>query len=648
MNSRDYMLEIDRIFHEGASASDRFNDLQKQGFMRSAYASMDRASKPSKAKKPERPIVGCTGCMDWHREGKHNKDAATRKANIKADAEKTKQWRIKAGYTEDFTPEDPAAARGHLVKHGWHEVPGTRNNDSQSSFHAHKDPKFSAHHFIVSPHGAWTHHVGSKDPASGKIGSFKVQGKGHSSAQLKHYLGAAHGEAPAPDHKPPVSAPAAPTPASAPAKAPAPSPANARFGHDGKPFVHVPRPLKQPRANPSPILMPVPAKEPKKPELPKQGAPTIDQHGHGPVARAILWRLKKRHEDGGDNGDNDDPGTGSDGSPSIDAINKNMRDGTADGIQGKTDTITPDRPFKPSKSGPNHPHAEGMVLNDRCPVCFGDLDTGWECNKCGFDAIDLVRESVNGDDDGYLYHATNHERAHEIATHGKLLTHKPSYGTDQREWPDGSTEKRSYFSADKDATHSFAPEYGKEATLRVHHSKAEFHTERHTGDVYSKKPIAAHHIEIEHEGKWHPLHKFFHHDEDIDEALEPFERRHKVLTRMGWEHGPKLGHYTHPHLPGHTIQSHSSSKEWVHTVHNPITHKPERQGSGIWPGGHSFTSYLHDVHDRAHTSKAPEWRPMPDRTVDCPYCARGLNHSDDQHKKWMGVKPDWHKQNGHS
>ena len=27
---------------------------------------------------------------------------------------------------------------------------------------------------------------------------------------------------------------------------------------------------------------------------------------------------------------------------------------------------------------------------DMCPKCGGELDTGWECNKCGFDAMPLV------------------------------------------------------------------------------------------------------------------------------------------------------------------------------------------------------------------------------------------------------------------
>jgi hypothetical protein len=32
-----------------------------------------------------------------------------------------------------------------------------------------------------------------------------------------------------------------------------------------------------------------------------------------------------------------------------------------------------------------------LVANDKCPRCFvGELDTGWECNNCGYDAMPLV------------------------------------------------------------------------------------------------------------------------------------------------------------------------------------------------------------------------------------------------------------------
>jgi len=31
-----------------------------------------------------------------------------------------------------------------------------------------------------------------------------------------------------------------------------------------------------------------------------------------------------------------------------------------------------------------------LALRDTCPMCFGELDTGWECNNCGYDAKPLV------------------------------------------------------------------------------------------------------------------------------------------------------------------------------------------------------------------------------------------------------------------
>lgn len=27
-----------------------------------------------------------------------------------------------------------------------------------------------------------------------------------------------------------------------------------------------------------------------------------------------------------------------------------------------------------------------MVLHDKCPRCRGELDTGWECNRCKYDS----------------------------------------------------------------------------------------------------------------------------------------------------------------------------------------------------------------------------------------------------------------------
>jgi len=53
-------------------------DLMRQGL------ATFQAPKPRKEPKPERPIVACEACLDWHRKGKHTSDPATRKANIAA------------------------------------------------------------------------------------------------------------------------------------------------------------------------------------------------------------------------------------------------------------------------------------------------------------------------------------------------------------------------------------------------------------------------------------------------------------------------------------------------------------------------------------------------------------------------------------
>jgi len=34
--------------------------------------------------------------------------------------------------------------------------------------------------------------------------------------------------------------------------------------------------------------------------------------------------------------------------------------------------------------------AKEYVAKDICPRCLGELDTGWECNDCGFDAKSLI------------------------------------------------------------------------------------------------------------------------------------------------------------------------------------------------------------------------------------------------------------------
>jgi len=109
---------------------------------------------------------------------------------------------------------------------------------------------------------------------------------------------------------------------------------------------------------------------------------------------------------------------------------------------------------------------------------------------------------------GYVYHATNLERAHDIANSGKLDVHKPSYGTDQDVWPDGTTEKRSYFSKNAAGVWHFAPEEGKPVILRTAHDPA-IHKTESTGDIYSTKKVPAEKLEVfGNDKQWHPISEF--------------------------------------------------------------------------------------------------------------------------------------------
>lgn len=43
----------------------------------------------------------------------------------------------------------------------------------------------------------------------------------------------------------------------------------------------------------------------------------------------------------------------------------------------------------------NKEHRELLIAEDVCPECGGELDTGWECNECGFDAMpELMKETT--------------------------------------------------------------------------------------------------------------------------------------------------------------------------------------------------------------------------------------------------------------
>lgn len=108
-------------------------------------------------------------------------------------------------------------------------------------------------------------------------------------------------------------------------------------------------------------------------------------------------------------------------------------------------------------------------------------------------------------DPNYVYHATNLERAQDIAD-DKLRTFKPSDFTDQDMWPDGSVEKRAYFSAAADSVADFAPEEGQSVVLRVRRDAVPVKVERGTGDIYTTRTIGARNIEaLTEDGTWVPL-----------------------------------------------------------------------------------------------------------------------------------------------
>lgn len=106
---------------------------------------------------------------------------------------------------------------------------------------------------------------------------------------------------------------------------------------------------------------------------------------------------------------------------------------------------------------------------------------------------------------GWHYHATSLDRAFGISQTG-MKTHKPWAFTDQATWPDGSVERRIYFSPRLEVVWQFAPEEGPHVVLRVHESSIEIRRERGTGDTYATRKIPAKAIEILGEdGMWWPL-----------------------------------------------------------------------------------------------------------------------------------------------
>jgi len=114
-----------------------------------------------------------------------------------------------------------------------------------------------------------------------------------------------------------------------------------------------------------------------------------------------------------------------------------------------------------------------------------------------------LKEGLKGDP-GYAYHATNAERLYGIAASGRLNTHRPHEFTDQSAWPDGLTERRSYFMPGPERVWQFAPEDGTPVVLRTKRGDHIF--SESTGDLFARKPIESEQLEyLGGDGAWHPV-----------------------------------------------------------------------------------------------------------------------------------------------
>ncbi len=124
----------------------------------------------------------------------------------------------------------------------------------------------------------------------------------------------------------------------------------------------------------------------------------------------------------------------------------------------------------------------------------------------GGDIRKALEDVVKGQDEDkkYVYHATNMNNLRDIANDGKLNTHKPWHGTDQRTWPDGKTEKRAYFTPEAEHAWKFAPAEGESVVLRMEHGK-HVKREQYTGDLYVRHPVTSAGLEYHNGTEWRPV-----------------------------------------------------------------------------------------------------------------------------------------------
>jgi hypothetical protein len=147
-----------------------------------------------------------------------------------------------------------------------------------------------------------------------------------------------------------------------------------------------------------------------------------------------------------------------------------------------------------------------MNLASTIAIYAGGPGSG--CNpkvgKCGRSWSPKKINGTEKSDSGYVYHATNAERAYDIAD-GYMQTHKPSEYTDQDSWPDRSTEKRSYFTKNAGSAYQFSPEEGQPVLLRMPYDE-KIHKTESTGDIYTTKKLPSNKFEVlGDDDNWHLL-----------------------------------------------------------------------------------------------------------------------------------------------
>ena len=164
-------------------------------------------------------------------------------------------------------------------------------------------------------------------------------------------------------------------------------------------------------------------------------------------------------------------------------------------------------------------------------------------------------------DDSHIYHATNHYNLHDIASSGKLNTHRPNFGTDQHAWPDGKTEKRSYWGNSLSHVAPFHPEEGKPVVIRAKREHVQPKTESGTRDLYTTKPVHVKHLEHNMNGKWEKVGDLA--KADNGDALEAMRRKRAdanepyLRTAVKGEGVIHVGHQGeyHEHALGHATGS---------------------------------------------------------------------------------------------